>query len=102
MPKFIVNSKLEHNGQAYSADSEIELSKKAAEALLELNVISALSGPKEFTQEQILEAMAELALENKDLFTADDVPTTKALEDILGGNITAEQRNSAWEEFTKE
>ncbi len=102
MPKFIVNSKLEHNGQAYSADSEIELSKKAAEALLELNVISALSGPKEFTQEQILEAMAELDLENKDLFTADDVPTTKALEDILGGNITAEQRNSAWEEFTKE
>ena len=46
--------------------------------------------------------MAELDLENKDLFTADDVPTTKALEDILGGNITAEQRNSAWEEFTKE
>ena len=72
------------------------------DSLSSVNVISALSGPKEFTQEQILEAMAELDLENKDLFTADDVPTTKALEDILGGNITAEQRNSAWEEFTKE
>lgn len=105
MPKFIVNTKLEHDGEPYESGSSIELSKKQAEPLLAINAISVTGKadkPDPFTQEQILEAMGTLDKENEDLFTGEGLPTTKALEDILGGRVSAEERNAAWAVFNEE
>ncbi|WP_417550123.1 hypothetical protein [Methylophaga sp.] len=105
MPKFNVDTKLEHDGEPYETGSSIELSKKQAEPLLAINAISVAGKSDKadpFTQEQILEAMGALDKENEDLFTREGLPTTKALEDVLGGSVSAEERNAAWAVFNEE
>jgi hypothetical protein len=105
MPKFIVNTKLEHDGEPYESGGSIELSKKQAEPLLAINAIRVADKsdkPDPFTQEQILEAMDAIDFENEELFTGEGLPTTKALEDILGGSVSAEERNTAWAVWNEE
>lgn len=49
------------------------------------------------TAEEILEA-AKKAIEAGDV-TQDDKPTVEAIEKILGKNISAQERDEAWEEI---
>lgn len=105
MPKFNIESKLEHNGKCYESGGDIDLSAKFAAPLLELNVISIKDksdAEPTFTTEQIVNAIIKLDKDNKDLFTGDGLPTTKAIENELGGNISADERDAAWIIFNQE
>lgn len=46
MPKYTVDSPVKHNGTDYEIGSEIELSAKAAQQLLEVGAISEVAARK--------------------------------------------------------
>ena len=52
--------------------------------------------------EEIIEAIGLLEADNADNWTADNKPQVKALEGLLGKDITAEQRDEAFEISSQE
>jgi len=49
---------------------------------------------------EVIAAFAKLDTEDKTQFTKSGVPTTKALNEILGKDVPAKLRDEAWAEFT--
>jgi hypothetical protein len=54
----------------------------------------AASGP--LTMDEIVEAIGKMDKADPSLWTAANAPQVKALAEILGRDVTADQRNEAW------
>ena len=56
---------------------------------------------KVFTTEQVIEAIMDLDPDKTELWNDDGKPSVVAVESVLEGNITEEQRDEAWAEIKK-
>lgn len=56
----------------------------------------------EVSMQEIIEAISLLEEDNPDHWTADRRPQVKALEHVLGKDITAEQRDQAFEAYNQD
>jgi len=53
-----------------------------------------------YTKAQIITAIDGLDIEDEALWAKDGKPKVPGIEDALGGNITAAQRDEAWAEYS--
>lgn len=90
---------LAHNGNEHQAGDEIEIDSSEAESLLQSGVIQLVDDSSDvISLDDIVMAIDELG---DDDYTGNGIPEVKALERVLDGNITAEQRDNAWSEYNK-
>lgn len=104
MPDYIVdNCPLRRNGKDYGIGKTVTMPEKDAEPLLALGVIkpaaSSAGSDGEVTREEIIQAIGRLDPGNKDLWTSGGKPQVSAIEAVLGKQISAGDRDAAWDVF---
>ena len=107
---------LSHNGDALKAGEKVDLTAKELNQLLSLkeqpvqdprtkDVKSTKDGagdkepPTPVTEAQIVEAIGQLDLANSEQWTKGNKPKTDVLTDLLSTDISAAERDAAWEVF---
>ena len=93
----------------YAPGDPIDLDARDAEALLSAGVISAHPpadesgaeepGPKEVDIDEVIDAIDHLDPDDPDRWTKTGKPQVVPLEDYLGYDISAAQRDAAWEQY---
>jgi len=103
MPDYIVqHTHIKHGtkgskeAEVYAPGDTIPLTEKEA-AMLGSNVKPAEANADQNRLEAIAAAIEQLDKNNPDLWTNDHKPQVKAIEEITGFDITAGQRDEAWE-----
>jgi len=85
-----------HSGkERYMPGDSFDCSDKEARRLIEKGIVRADNSDQEAAPEDILEA-AKTAIEAGKT-TKDGRPTVEAIEEILGRDISAKERDEAWE-----
>ncbi len=93
----------------YAPGDPIDLDASEAEELLSAEVISAHPpadesdvvepGPKEVDIDEAIDAIAHLDPDDNDCWTKTGKPQVGPLEDYLGYDISAADRDAAWEQY---
>lgn len=98
MQKFKVNRTINHDGDLY-ADGTIELGSKAAAPLLANGAISEIEKPEKLVNpgDIIVQAITGLDPADDALWTKDGRPDLKHLSELLHRQVTAAERDAAWE-----
>lgn len=88
-----LKAELDSLGVEYTVDDK----KPALEKLLKDHKEADKNpGDDTFTQEQIVEAISSLNEGDKSLWTDEGLPAVAAIEDVLGGDVTEDDRDGAW------
>ena len=90
---------LEFDGTAYLPGDPVELADDIAAALLADGVVLEPETAAQDRKARIIAAIGELDPDNPEHFTKGGKPEVKALEAILGFDITAAERDAAWAAF---
>jgi hypothetical protein len=106
---YIVLRHIKYDHKHYYEGSEIELDPKSDIAIHLLSTGSIRrpgdSGEPDNdppTIEDIVDAIVSLDFDNTELFTASKKPKVEVIEELLGKDITAGQRDEAWEIANKD
>lgn len=92
--------KLNKEATAKARARQAEQDKVAAEVKkLSGSKGGAKKDPAPVTEAQIIEAIGKLDKENTEMWTSSGAPQVSSLEDILETQITADQRDAAWEKY---
>lgn len=105
MPDYTVEFPLIHKKKKYMPGKPVTMSEKLAEPLLKKGALSIpeQQTPVDITEETIVAAISQLDPMDATLWNAgDNKPQIPALEAILKRNISAKERNAAWERYQKE
>ena len=109
MSKYKVEFPVIHKKKKYMPGEPVKMDEDLAKPLLQKKVLSPWVEPTtanktsgEITEEAIVAAIATLDAMNATLWTGDDKPKTEALEAVLGGKVSAKERNAAWDRYQKE
>lgn len=113
MPEYQVKSPLQHDGKRYEIGGAVTMEEEQARPLVDIGVLGEPTGaqtggknppppPDPDRQQKIIEAIGQLEKQNQELWTKDGKPQVPAIEEILGDNITAAERNDAWEQINKD
>jgi len=98
MPTYHVEDPLQHDGKRYEPGDSVTMPEKQAAVLLDIKVVSGpIAEEGENRLEAITAAIMQLDKDNPDLWTNDHKPQVKAIEEITGFDITAAERDEAWE-----
>lgn len=104
--KYKVKSAIRHDGKDYREGDLIPLSTEEAEALLEAGAIEAAGDGKDDDAPdaggddplaEIARAIRSLDRDNPELWTGSGKPRTDAIEAVIGRDISAGERDAAWE-----
>ena len=112
MKTYNVLSKILHDGKVYLAGDTIDLTDKEAEQLKEAQAIDPESigdvkdGPTVPTdpaerQAAIVAAIGQIDTKNADLWLTSGKPNAAAITAITGWNVSAGERDAAWESIQK-
>lgn len=109
----LVLQPLSHDGEGYKAGDKVDLTGKQIDQLLGLkecpvkdprkaNVDSTKDGANDkepLTEAQIVQAIGKLDPANKEHFTKSNKPNANVLADMLNKDVSAAERDAAWEAF---
>lgn len=107
MPKYTVESPLDHDGKRYEVGGSVTMEADQAKHLVDSGVLSTSKDkadppptPDPATVEQIVEAIGKLDKENKDHWMKSGAPQVKALEAVLDNlTVSAADRDAAWANY---
>jgi len=105
---------LSHNGESFKAGEKVDLTAKELKQLLSLKEqpvqdprtkdVDSIKDdandkepPTSVTEAQIVEAIGQLDPDNSEQWTKGNKPKTDVLTDLLGTDISAAERDAAWE-----
>ena len=105
---------LSHNGESFKAGEKVDLTAKELKQLLSLKEqpvqdprtkdVDSIKDdandkepPTSVTEAQIVEAIGQLDPDNSEQWTKGNNPKTDVLTDLLGTDISAAERDAAWE-----
>ncbi|TAP38731.1 hypothetical protein [Alteromonas sp. KUL49] len=104
LKEYVCVDPVKHNGVRVLPDQPIWLSQKEAKSLLNCNAIAVPALGIETSEPELTELEKVLAvipdvISNKDNLTGTGAPSTAALTEAVGFDVSAELRNEAWSAY---
>ena len=104
LKEYVCVDPVKHNGKRMLPDQPIWLSQKEAKSLLNCNAIAIPESDTKPSEPELSDLDKVLAvipdvISNKDNLTGTGAPSTAALTDAVGFDVSAELRNEAWSAY---
>ncbi len=96
MPEYNVKYPVRIKGVKHPEGSTVTLSENRAKEMVDRGVLTLVDKNPPVAMEDIVKAIGNLPIDDKESWTNDGPPQVKALGDILDQTISAKERDEAW------